>query len=719
MTGQALLGRASSEGIRGDAEHQAPLTTQVVHELPGRLRLRLSGEAALFPRAAAALQQLVGVQSARLNPRCRSLTVTFDEGAALRRRILAVVADPPPVSTPASQPTPLNTTRLSLAAFSLATSTLLSGRTALLITLANILPTLATGLVQSLRRGICVEMLDAIAVGMPTLRGQYRTANFTHFLVELADTIEASTSQHSDALLLSLLQRSPPDVRVEVADGAVQRLPYGALQGGEKVLVGTGEAVPVDGEVLRGDAYVDQSIITGESVPIPLSRGATALAGGIVVDGSLLVRADRIGQDTTSGRVSQFILESLATPAQVESAAQRFADRRVAITLGSAAAVFALTRDWRRIESVFQVDYSCTVRLGVPVALKTAMYRAAQQGSLVKNGQAIESLAKVDTVVFDKTGTLTHNSLQVTGVYPLVEGVTQAQVTAVVASLGEHTTHPIANAVVRLAREYHLAHVAHDEVKFIVGHGVEARIGKDHVQFGSERFLEDDEKISFAAQRALVERLLAEGQSLLFVACNHKPLAVFALSDRLREESAQTLTRLRHLGVKQIVMLTGDRKEKALAFGQELGIDQVFYEQQPRDKAAVIAKLKAQGAHIAYVGDGVNDGPSLVEAQVGIAMPQAADIARASADILLTGERLDSLAEVVEIAQKTMALIHSNFYLGVGVNSSILAAAVFGLLSPIAAAALHNGTTVAILLRAMLDGQGSAKPTLAACRTQD
>ncbi len=353
------------------------------------------------------------------------------------------------------------------------------------------------------------------------------------------------------------------------------------------------------------------------------------------------------------------------------------------------------------------VDYSCTVKLGTPIALKSAMYRAARGGCLVKSGQTIEALAGVDTVVFDKTGTLTHNTLQVTDVRPLHPEVDEASALALVASLGEHTSHPIARAVVSLARERHLAHVAHEEVNFIVGHGVQAMVHGQTVRFGSRHYLEDDEHISFAQQRALVAQLQADGKSLLFAAREASPLAVFALRDNLRVEATATLARLRQLGIRRLVMITGDHRASALTFGAMLGMDEVFYEQQPEDKANIIAGLKASGARVAYVGDGINDGPALMAADVGIAMPRAADIARATADIVLLDDRLDGLAAMVDTAQSTMALIRSNFRVAVGGQhrdpSSEQLPAVY---PPRVTATLHNGTTIAVLLRSLFANRG-------------
>lgn len=680
----------------------------IVHEVPTRLRLRLAGGRARLLQAAATVRDLPGVERVRVNAGARALVVIHDGTRPVRAAVLAAAAHPAAGLPAYVDPPGVDGAPLAIAAAVMAASALLPRPVVAALTYANVAGTLARGVVAAARHGLKVEVLDALAIGFPTLRGEYTTANFTRFLVELASYIESTTVERSDALLRSLLHRPPGNVWVEREGGALVEVPFATLKGGEHVVVGVGETIPVDGVVVSGDAYVDQSAVTGESLPLPRAAGDVALAGGILTDGRLVIRADRVGQSTTTGRIARYIQDALERPAEIQSVSDALADRRVGITLASAAGVFAATRNLRRIESVFMVDYSCTVKLGTPIALKSAMFRAAREGCLVKSGQAIEALAGVDTVVFDKTGTLTHNTLEVTDICPLAPDIDAEEAVAVVASLGEHTNHPIARAVVKLAREKHLAHVPHEEVNFIVGHGVEGEIEGEMIRFGSRHFLEDDENISFARERAQVKAFQAEGKSLLYAARNERPLAMFALRDRLREESRDTLARLRALGVKRLVMITGDQKEKALAFGTALGMDAVFYEQQPEDKAGIIADLKAKGARVAYVGDGVNDGPALMTADVGIAMPKAADIARATADMVLMDDRLDSLASMLAISQTTMKLIHSNFRVAVGANSAILGGAVVGALAPVATAALHNGTTIAVLIRSLLAGRALA-----------
>ncbi len=559
-------------------------------------------------------------------------------------------------------------------------------------------------------RKIEYEVLDALALGVPTARGEFVTANVTRFLLELAGYIEATTVRRSNELLRSLLRRPPSDVWVEGERGELRRVPFAQLKGGERVVVGAGETIPVDGRVIDGQAYVDQSSVTGESLPLPRVPGDQTLAGGVITAGRLAILAERVGEATTTGRIMRYIQEALDRPADIQTVSAALADRRVGITLALAAMVFALTRDWRRLESVFLVDYACAVKLGTPIAIKSAMYRAARQGCLVKSGSAIETLAGVDTVVFDKSRTLTQNVLQVTDICPLDPRIDEEQAAAMIASLGEHTSHPIARAVIRFAQQRRLAHVPHEEVSFIVGHGVEALVNGCLIRFGSRHFLEDDEQISFANAQEMVEAFEAEGKSLLYMAADRHPLAVFALRDRLRSETPHTLAQLRELGIERIIMVTGDRRVSAQALASELGIDKVFSEQHPEEKARVVAALKRAGCRVAYVGDGINDGPALIEADVGVSMPRAADIARATADIVLVKDHLAPVATMIDISQTVIGLIHSNFRLAVGVNTAILTGAALGYVSPLMAAALHNGATIFVLVRAVLGGRSKISP---------
>jgi P-type E1-E2 ATPase len=321
----------------------------------------------------------------------------------------------------------------------------------------------------------------------------------------------------------------------------------------------------------------------------------------------------------------------------------------------------------------------------------------------MKGGEAIEHLAEVDTIVFDKTGTLTHSDLIVTDVVVLAKHghCSESDLLALVASVEEHASHPVAKAVVEAAKERDLQHISHGEIDYLVAHGMGADIKGGRISVGSRHYLEEHLGIRFGRYEKRIGRLQDEGKILLFVGNQDGPIGLIGLRDTVREDARATLARLRGLGVEQLVMISGDRRNKAEALATELGLDRVYAEMRPEEKAGVIQRLQDAGRKVAFVGDGVNDGPALAAAEVGIAMPRGADIARATADIVLMEDRLEAVADALEISQKTMHMIRGNFNAAVGINTGILAGAIFGWLSPVASALLHNGTTIGILVNAL------------------
>ncbi|HKL63345.1 MAG TPA: heavy metal translocating P-type ATPase, partial [Woeseiaceae bacterium] len=421
-----------------------------------------------------------------------------------------------------------------------------------------------------------------------------------------------------------------------------------------------------------------------------------------------------VGAETTTARIARFIDDSLEQSSETQRMAERLADRRVKLTLGTGGLVYLLTRDERRLASIFLVDYSCALKLGTPLAFRSGMYRAATDGVLLKGGEAIEQLAAVDTVVFDKTGTLTHSDLEVSDVVVLdEERWPRNRLLAVTASIEEHATHPIADAIVRKAREERLNHIDHGEVDYLVAHGMSCPVNGDTLLIGSRHYLEEHEGISFERFERRIRTLEADGKTLLYIGTRTEAIGLIALRDTLREDAAGVIDALRELGIEHFVMLTGDRRTRAEALARQVGIDEVFAEQVPEDKAGVLAQLRAEGRKIAFVGDGVNDGPAMVAADVGVAMSRGAELARATADVVLLEDRLGLLVEAVDVSQRTMRLIARNYRAAIGINTGVMIGAAMGRLSPVTAAILHNGTTVGLLLSALRGiggdaGQGNA-----------
>lgn len=696
------------------------LNERVLHETPSRLRL-------CYPNLAAPsfnpsqlgfwLETQAGVREVRINRKGLCLVIVFDPHLTSRDQVLERLdgyrPDPSPTfdhgSHGADDATPLVASAATLAALPF-----LGNQGQQVLSLANISPIVIEGLSTLVQKGIKMEVLDALAVSLATARGEVYTANITAFLMALGKYLEHQTQRKSDRLLRALLQPEPAPAWVE-RDGKLVQVPGDQVVVGEVLTVGVGETVPVDGRVIDGLALVNQAAVTGENIPVRREPYQRVVAGSVLEEGRLRIEAQRVGSDTTIARVASFIQNALSNRSETQHLADELADKRVWLTLATGGLAYAITRDLTRLESVFLVDYSCALKLGTPMAFKSGMLKAAHHGVLMRGSVAIEQLAGVDTVVFDKTGTLTHSELVVTDVVTFQQQhLAEDDLLALVASVEEHASHPLAQAVVDAAKERDLKHITHGEVDYLVAHGLSAEVDGKRIVIGSRHFLEEHHFIAFGPQEKVIQRLLDEGKTLLFVgAASHgkkrgAPIGLVALRDTLRAEAAGALARLRSLGVTELVMITGDKQAKAEALAVELDMDSFHAEVVPERKAEIIRALQGQGRRVAFVGDGINDGPALSVANIGIAMPRGADIARATADIVLIDDRLDAVADALAIAKGTMALIHSNFHLAIGINSAVLAGAVLGWLNPVMSALLHNGTTIGVLLRA-LAGAGVAR----------
>jgi cation-transporting P-type ATPase C len=685
----------------------ARLAFTLAHEVSSRLRIKLPALADPALDTAyleAWMEALAGVCSVRTNRPAHSLIIEYEGGQAVREatlRRLETFSMEGAAQTLQQVGREAEVAPMVTTAMTLAILPLLKPRMQQVLTFVNVGSRLVKGVDVLFREGVKVEVLDALAVGLAAARGELYTANMTGFLLALGEFLERKTERQSDRLLRRLLRPDSAMAWVE-RDGELVQVAGSEVSTGEIVVVGTGERIPVDGRVVEGAALVNQADITGEDTPVRKEAPRRVVSGSVIVEGQIRMEATQVGQETTTARVARFIEESLARRSKTQRVADELADKRVYLTLSTGGLAYALTHDLTRLESVFLVDYSCALKLGTPMAFKSARYRAADHGVLMKGGEAIEHLADADTVVFDKTGTLTHSELVVTDVQVFSrDGDSAEELLALVASVEEHASHPVAKAVVDAARERDLQHISHGEVDYLVAHGMSACIGDGRVVIGSRHYLEEHQGISFSGYRSVIERLQDEGKALLYVGSERGPLGLIALRDTLRTEAPETLRRLRELGVSRLIMLTGDRQQKAEALAEELGLDECYAEMRPEEKAKFVEQLQSTGRKVAFVGDGVNDGPALVAAAVGIAMPRGADIARATADIVLLDDRLGAVADAREIARRTMQLIRTNFNLAVGINTGILGGAVMGWLSPVASALLHNGTTIGILLNAL------------------
>ncbi|WP_321314431.1 heavy metal translocating P-type ATPase [Halarcobacter sp.] len=565
-------------------------------------------------------------------------------------------------------------------------------------------PLLIEGAKELFTEGLTSKVLEATAVGVSIARKDYFAANSTNAMLELGEYIEETTVHKSDDLIKELAKPNVKKAWIEVEENgkAVQKLVDSAqIKIGDIVIVGAGDTIAIDGHIIAGTASVNQVSMTGESEPVTKQRGGRVISGTVVEEGRLKIWAEYVGEDTATARIKNYIASSLNEKSAVGLKATKLADKLVPVTLGLAGVSYFINKDFESVAAVLQADYSCALKLATPVAFKSSISKAGKDGIMIKGAKSIEALNNADTFVFDKTGTLTYGELEVESISSFDKNWLEEDILNLTASAEEHYFHPVAEAVVKAAREKGFVHMHHEEVEFIVAHGVKTIVNDKEVVIGSRHFLEDDEKIDFSKYEEKIEECLLDGKTLLYVGYDKKLLGTIGMRDKVRENAKETLEKLRTLGAKKLVMLTGDIQEKADVLAKELGIDVVFANMRPTGKADVVKKLKDEGANVAFVGDGINDAPALMSANVGISMSKGADIAKATADIGLLIDDISAISDVKELANKTMKLINYNFAATVGINSLILTGATVGLFSPVTTAFLHNGTTIGLLLNSM------------------
>ncbi len=672
----------------------------VIHALPRRLRLR--SQALLSPDFdanyfQALLEALPGVDDVRVNMRGQSVIIHFDGRQESWDRIQAYLHTLPSEAYLPSHrgEAPVRGADVLTKACLVGLALALPPPAKALISWAVSLPTIANGVETLLTRGVKVQVLDALAVGLSLRRGRYFTAGAISTLLSLGAYLENQSEQRSVDLLKSLL-RPQADALWVIRDGMEVKAPLQEICVGEHVVFGAGEAVAVDGFVVEGEASVNQSSISGESVPVHLKPGDAAISGSVVDEGRLVVEVERLGAESSVARIGRFIDHSLRGKSKTQSKSSELADKLVPITLGLGAATWVIKRDSSRMASVLTVDFSCAIKLTNPVAIRSGMYAAGQAGVLLKGGAALDALLDVDSIVFDKTGTLTTGHLDVTDIIAL-QGLDEDAVLRLAAGAEEHYDHPVARAVVREARRKNLPLPPISRVDFIVAHGVSAFIDGKNVLVGSHHFIAEDEHIPCGHMDKKVQALRRQGKSLLYVALEGKLVGIIALLDEPRPEAASVLEALKQQGIRRIVVLTGDHKDTALALRRRLPqIDDIRFELRPEDKALVVEEMKNEGFCPAFVGDGVNDAPALVSAHVGICMPKGADLAKEAAQVLLLQEDLHRLLYARAAAKRTNFIIRQCFAATIGFNSLAMFMAMAGL-SPVLTALLHNASTIGIL----------------------
>ena len=564
----------------------------------------------------------------------------------------------------------------------------------------HMIPFVRRGLHCLLRRRVKVELLDALSISISACRRDFGTAGMVMFLLEIGELLEEWTRKKSVADLARCMSLNVDRVWLRTAQGEVL-VPVSQVQPGDAVVVRAGGIIPVDGLVLEGEVTVNQASLTGESIPVPKRPGGAVYAGTVVEEGECVLEVKQASGQSRYDQIVHMIEQSEQMKSEAESRAANLADKLVPYTFAGSLLSFVLTRNVTRALSVLMVDFSCALKLAMPLAVLSAMREAGRAHITVKGGKFLEVAAAADTIVFDKTGTLTHACPQVTQVVPF-GGKEETEMLRLAACLEEHFPHSMANAVVEEAKRRGLRHEEyHSKVEYLVAHGIASTVNGERVLIGSAHFVFEDEGCVIPEGEQERFDALPPEYSHLYLAIGGQLAAVICISDPLREEAKEVLSALRALGITSTVMLTGDSYRTAAAIAAQVGVDDFRAGVLPADKAEYVARLRREGHTVLMVGDGINDSPALSEADTGIAISDGAAIAREIADITIAADNLWELVELRRIAMALMARIHSNYRFVIGFNGTLIALGVAGVLPPATSATLHNLSTLGVSLRSM------------------
>ena len=547
---------------------------------------------------------------------------------------------------------------------------------------------------------LSVAVLDATAVTVSMARGDFATAGSVMFMLRLGEILEEWTHKKSVADLAGAMSLHVDQVWLQTG-GAEVLTPIDAVRAGDRIVIRTGSVIPLDGRVSDGEAMVNQSSMTGESMPVAKRPGSYVYAGTVVEEGQCVVCVEKASGGGRYDRIVRMIEESEKLKSTAEDRASRLADRLVPYTLGGTALTYLLTRNVTKTLSVLMVDFSCALKLAMPLAVLSAMREAGRAHITVKGGKFLEAVAAADTIVFDKTGTLTHACPRVAQVVSFGTKE-ESEMLRLAACLEEHFPHSMANAVVEEAKRRGLRHEEyHSKVEYLVAHGIASTVDEERVLIGSAHFIFEDEGCVIPEGEQERFDALPPEYSHLYLAVGGQLAAVICISDPLREEAKEVLSALRALGITSTVMLTGDSRRTAEAIALQVGVDAFRAEVLPADKADYVARLRREGHTVQMVGDGINDSPALSEADAGIAISDGAAIAREIADITIAADSLWELVELRRIAMALMARIHSNYRFVISFNGALIALGVAGVLPPATSATLHNLSTLGVSLRSM------------------
>jgi len=564
----------------------------------------------------------------------------------------------------------------------------------------HMIPFLHRGLRCLGHRQIKVEMLDALSIGISVCRRDFGTAGTVMFLLEIGELLEDWTRKKSVADLAESLSLHVDRVWLKTEAGEVLT-PIGQISPGDRVVVRAGSVIPLDSVVAEGEITVNQASLTGESVPVAKRPGGAVYAGTVVEEGESVLEVKQASGQSRYDQIVEMIQRSEQMKSAAEAKASNLADKLVPYTFAGSLVSLALTRNLTRALSVLMVDFSCALKLAMPLAVLSAMREAGREHITVKGGKFLEAVASADTIVFDKTGTLTHACPRVVRVIPF-NGMEEAEMLRLAACLEEHFPHSMANAVVEEAKRRGLSHEErHAKVEYLVAHGIASSVDGAQVCIGSAHFIFEDEKCVIPEGEENKFDALPPEFSQLYLAIDGVLSAVICISDPLREEAREVLSALRNLGVKNLVMLTGDSPRTAASIAEQLGVDDFRAGVLPADKAEYVAAMRREGHTVLMVGDGINDSPALSEADAGIAISDGAAIAREIADITIAADSLWELVRLRQLAMGLMYRIQNNYRFVIGFNGALIGLGVAGILPPTTSAMLHNLSTLGVSLHSM------------------
>ncbi len=682
----------------------------ILHEGPGRLRVHMAGSRMTLRQAdilEAYLKKQAGTQSARVYDRTGDAVVCYTGSRESVLHALAVFSyEKAEELAPDHSSRELNRDfedRLVFTVLRRAGSKLfLPAALRAVIAAFRSVRYIRAGLVALLHGRLSVSVLDATAVTVSMVRGNFDTAGSVMFMLGIGEILDDWTHKKSVADLAGAMSLNVDKVWMKVNDTEVL-VPIGDVKAGDCIVVRTGGMIPLDGKVTEGEATVNQASITGESLPVPKGPGGCVYAGTVVEEGECVIRVDQAAGGGRYDRIVKMIEESEKLKSTAEDKASRLADRLVPYTLGGTVLTYLLTRNTMKALAVLMVDFSCALKLAMPIAVLSAMRESSGYHISVKGGRFMEAVAEADTVVFDKTGTLTCATPTVAQVVTF-DGYSASEMLRLAACLEEHYPHSMANAVVAEARRLGLDHKEyHSQVEYVVAHGISSSVEDKKVIIGSAHFVFEDEGCIIPEEEQAKFDALPEEYSHLYLCIAGRLAAVICIVDPLRKEAKAAIRALHACGISKVVMMTGDNCKTAQAVAREVGVDQFFAEVLPEDKAAFIRQEKQAGRKVIMIGDGVNDTPALSEADAGIAINTGSAIAREVSDITIASEDLFELVTLRQLSQALMKRIHRNYRLIVGLNCTLIALGVAGVIQPTTSALLHNASTLGISLHSMTD----------------